>query len=476
MPFVRQRLTVHGLTRSMQATSASVKNSFAIGGFCCIPYVECHKIVLLYRMKSVEQQKQLTEAAPLVYWADRIAAEDVEGVLNLSGIKGIPPSMKERGLMDEYFDALANANSKVGNDNTSPHIIFANCMSETLNDCESAVCIADEARQSTEERARAQKVRDTLLGEWQSALRKYVLTFGPVLAEPASVQVRQIAGDLRTNSRWVEVRAQQRWDVLKREQRTLSAVMRVFEQTRSKTPSHNELFRAARAVVSGTSHWVDACQQESAALRPGRERPSWTWAGNDQFRAQALAASMGPVDLRVRFTCPACGEVHQIQTAPESVSQVLTCKCGRQSDLLVAITEGNLGENACPDWAIAKGRVLLCHILNAFPAKLTDYNGIPFEMPSEDVSAGILPVLYQLLRSDYLRDARIARCAWKDCTKWFRVGGHESPCCSPEHSLKYRQSKYYRVKGKAARELRKKEKEKKARDGERPRQREKRRW
>jgi hypothetical protein len=115
---------------------------------------------------------------------------------------------------------------------------------------------------------------------------------------------------------------------------------------------------------------------------------------------------------------------------------------------------GNLTDNSCPDWAIARGRVFLCHILNAFSAKLTDYNGIPFEMPSEDVSAGILPVLYQLIRWDYLRDARVRRCAWKDCTKWFRVGRHESPCCSPEHSLKYRQAEYYRLKGRAVRELR----------------------
>ena len=213
--------------------------------------------------------------------------------------------------------------------------------------------------------------------------------------------------DLKPNSRLVEVTAQQRWDVLKREQRTLSAVMRLFEQTRSEAPSHDELLRAARAAVSGTAYWVDGCEHESSALRCAGGRPSWIWTTQDQFYAGTLAVAIGPVDTRVRFTCPGCGRVDQIQTARELMSELLTCQCGYQLDLLRASSEGYLQENACPDWAIAKGRALLCHILNAFPINLTDFHGVPFEMPSEDVSAGILPVLYQLLRSDYLREAPV---------------------------------------------------------------------
>jgi predicted RNA-binding Zn-ribbon protein involved in translation (DUF1610 family) len=229
--------------------------------------------------------------------------------------------------------------------------------------------------------------------------------------------------------------------------------MLVLEQTRSKAPSHNILFHAARDAASGTAYWVDACKRESAEWRPGRERPSWIWTGQDQTRAKALATALGPVDTRVQFTCPNCGDRHQIMMF-QRVSQPLKCRCGCQSDLLRAIAEGKLREKACPDWSVARGQALLCHILNAFPGKLTDYNGTPFEMPSEDVSAGILPALYQLIRWDYLRETRVARCAWKDCAKWFRVGSHESHCCSPEHSLKNRQAEYYRRKGKAGRKLR----------------------
>ena len=108
----------------------------------------------------------------------------------------------------------------------------------------------------------------------------------------------------KPNLRLVEVKPQQHCDALKREQRTLGAVIRVFEQTRSGTPSHDELFRAAHAAVLGTSHWVDACEHESAGLRFGSEQPSWIWTAKDQFRAQILADAIGPVDTRVRFDLP----------------------------------------------------------------------------------------------------------------------------------------------------------------------------
>jgi hypothetical protein len=189
--------------------------------------------------------------------------------------------------------------------------------------------------------------------------------------------------------------------------------MRIFDQILSRTPSHPELLDAARAAVRGTAHWIVVCERDLTARRQHawHERPSWIWTNNDQFRAQALAA--GIFDYR----------------------------------------GGQARQNACPRWAISKGRVLLCHILNAFAAKLTDYDGTPLEMPSEDVGTGILPVLYHLVRCDYLWNARIARCAWKDCTRWFRIGRHESPCCCSEHSLKHRQSEYYRRKGKDNRAL-----------------------
>ena len=142
-------------------------------------------------MKTVEQKNRPIQGAPSVYWADEIEVREAGVVLNLSGIKRIPASTRtrDRDLMNGYFEALTNANPKSSGENTSPHIVFANCGGD-------------------------------------SALRKYVSSNGPVLAEPASVQVRATRGG-------VKVQAQQRWEVLRREQQTLNAVMRVFEQTRS---------------------------------------------------------------------------------------------------------------------------------------------------------------------------------------------------------------------------------------------------
>src|ERR1039458_7006408 len=122
-------------------------------------------------MKTVEQKHRPTEETPPVYWADEIEVREAGGALNLSGMKQNPLNTlaRDRDLMKGYLDALANATHKSGGDNTSPHVVFANCRGGTVDDNEA-------------------------LEAWDSALRKYVSSYGPVLAEPVSVQVSAVAG------------------------------------------------------------------------------------------------------------------------------------------------------------------------------------------------------------------------------------------------------------------------------------------
>lgn len=85
----------------------------------------------------------------------------------------------------------------------------------------------------------------------------------------------------------------------------------------------------------------------------------------------------------------------------------------------------------------------LCEILNAFPVSITRFRDYTLELPGEDLSFGIRHILYFLLRSDYLKASPVARCAWHECAKWFRVGPQKSPCCCADHALKFRQRVYY---------------------------------
>ncbi len=109
-------------------------------------------------------------------------------------------------------------------------------------------------------------------------------------------------------------------------------------------------------------------------------------------------------------------------------------------------------ESSVPPYRQLMGRThqLICTILNAFPQYLTRWRGTTIESPGEDYTFGIRPLLYHLLRLEYLSEGRhIAICPLKECeTKWFRQERAGQICCSDEHSLKYRQREYYERKGK----------------------------
>jgi hypothetical protein len=243
------------------------------------------------------------------------------------------------------------------------------------------------------------------------ALTAFVKKYGPVVADAESIVIRAPTHEAR-GARTV-LSGTQRWEVLRREQGTFSAALELLGQLRSDKPEPQALFMTARDLVLGTSFWIDLYEKESAkrSNNPWQDRPSWSWSEKQQGQAQRLLTALRPD-----------------------------------------------GARKSEERLIVEASALLCHVLDAFPVRLTQLDGIPLEMPSEDVSFGIFPVLYFLLRCDYLWDAKLARCAWKDCKRWFRVGSHDSQCCSEEHSLKHRQWVYYHEgKGKQKRQSRRKQ-------------------
>ncbi len=324
-------------------------------------------------MKPVERKRKRVEP-PAVYWADEIEVLKSGDGLSVSGQNLLPASKgaKDRDPMSGYVYAISG--TQAGDPNKAAHLVFASGTSE-------------------------------------EALTRFVEKYGPVLAEADSVDIKPPIHEKRRSR--TELTAEQRWEVLSREQRTLTAALQLFEQIRSDKPDREALFDAARALVLGTSFWVDVYNRELAVKsdRHWQDSPSWTWTAKHQQRAQMLMTPLRPLNGK--------GAVKR---------------------------------------AKAQANDLLCHLLNAFPVRMTQYQDMPLEMPSEDVSFGIFPVLYFLLRCDYLWSGKVARCAWRDCTRWFRVGTHDSPCCSEEHSLKYRQWVYYHEgKGKRTRQRRRKQ-------------------
>jgi hypothetical protein len=98
----------------------------------------------------------------------------------------------------------------------------------------------------------------------------------------------------------------------------------------------------------------------------------------------------------------------------------------------------------------------LCRLFNRFPPTLIFFDGRPAELPPHRPE-GILPVLYFMLRSDYLAtDKRIGSCANVECRKLFAIERAEQRFCSARCSALQRGRDYWRRTGKKRRRERRK--------------------
>jgi hypothetical protein len=89
--------------------------------------------------------------------------------------------------------------------------------------------------------------------------------------------------------------------------------------------------------------------------------------------------------------------------------------------------------------------------LNECPPYVTFFDGQPAELPEHNPD-GILPVLYFMLRRDYLGGRRrISTCEFDDCGIVFRVARTGQRFCDERHSRLQRQRNYWNKKGKLRR-------------------------
>jgi hypothetical protein len=95
-------------------------------------------------------------------------------------------------------------------------------------------------------------------------------------------------------------------------------------------------------------------------------------------------------------------------------------------------------------------RIVLCELLNVFPS-LAFPNRI--EMYSY-VQFGIRPLLYGILRREFLQPRDVARCANTQCREFFEVDRQGQQFCSWECSQQQRQRDYWQSRGKNARKER----------------------
>jgi len=96
-------------------------------------------------------------------------------------------------------------------------------------------------------------------------------------------------------------------------------------------------------------------------------------------------------------------------------------------------------------------RIAVCQLLNVFPALVFPN---PLEMHSY-LRYGIRPLLYALLRREFVNTFDAAVCANPQCREFFEVDRAGKQYCSSECSRKHRQREYWQTRGKTRRDKRK---------------------
>jgi hypothetical protein len=98
--------------------------------------------------------------------------------------------------------------------------------------------------------------------------------------------------------------------------------------------------------------------------------------------------------------------------------------------------------------------LVICELVNAFAPLVYTWGDSPVEAPHWDIAAGIRPLLYYMLRREYLRAAGIGICRNFDCRQVFEIERSGQEFCGEECSRLQRQREYWSARGKKMRERR----------------------
>ena len=96
------------------------------------------------------------------------------------------------------------------------------------------------------------------------------------------------------------------------------------------------------------------------------------------------------------------------------------------------------------------GRIVICELLNSFPS--TVFPNF-LEMHSS-IKFGIRPLLYSILRRQFLHPRGFSICLNTQCRKFFNIERARQQFCSPECSLHHRQRVYWQERGSKLRKKR----------------------
>ena len=117
---------------------------------------------------------------------------------------------------------------------------------------------------------------------------------------------------------------------------------------------------------------------------------------------------------------------------PDSIKRIKSFASARQSWILPPSLDA---------------RIVICELLNVFRSQVFPN---PIELHNT-IKYGIRPLLYSILRREFLYPRDFDACANTQCKEFFDIDREGQTFCSPECSLRQRQREYWKISGKQAR-------------------------
>jgi hypothetical protein len=251
-------------------------------------------------------------------------------------------------------------------------------------------------------------------------LVRFVKQFGPVVARSVRTEEHEISHDpfgFRPTQRVLIAR--QDIAELRSEHRAYrSALALVSELQRGKRSDIETIGKCVLEIVGSVSKWPQQWERERQLRASGQGyglvEPAWLFL-EDNLR-----------HVRRWSYC----------ARPEKSDDPLTNVFG-------------------PD-PIEAGHHVVCELVNAFSPQVSVWGGnTPVEAPDWDLTCGIRPVLYYILRREYLQQANgVGICQNTECRDLFELERSGQEFCGDVCSRLQRQREYWRKSGKKLRQRR----------------------
>jgi hypothetical protein len=251
-------------------------------------------------------------------------------------------------------------------------------------------------------------------------LVRFVQQFGPVVARSVRTEEREIIDDpfdFRPTLRVLIAR--QDLAELRSERRAYrSALALVSELQRGKRSDIATIRRCVLEIVECVSEWPEQWQRERQLRTSGQGhgaiQPAWLFRQDNLKHLRTWSY----------FTSGEDADDH-----PENVF-------GGPSP-------------------IEAGHHVVCELVNAFGPHVYAWGNTPVEAPDWDLTCGIRPVLYYILRREYLHQANgVGICQNTECRDLFELERSGQEFCGDVCSRLQRQREYWRKSGKKLRQRR----------------------